>query len=81
MRWGYSPFTHRTTVSHVLWLLIEVHGSGDRHPLTIPRRDVRRTSAEWTIRDDRTGKRDHALECSVLPVTTTRNGATTVTIR
>ena len=46
MRWGYSPFTHRTVVSQPLGQLSDVHGSDARQPPKIPRRDVRRTMVE-----------------------------------
>jgi hypothetical protein len=60
MRWRYSPITHQTIVSHIFRLLPDARGSGDRHPLTIPRREVRYSMPGRTIRDDRTVKRYHA---------------------
>jgi hypothetical protein len=55
MRRGYSPVTHRTVVGHPARRSSGVHDSGVDHPLTIPRRDVRRTRPRRADRCDRAG--------------------------
>jgi hypothetical protein len=55
MQWRYSHFTHRTVVRRPSQWASYVHRLGAGHPLTIPRRDVLRTTTCRAIHLDRAG--------------------------